>query len=90
MTRLTKQELKAAAERCEEIAEMVSAIAEGVRQLLGGALNERAIVTLLYEACPVGPSGKRVGKTDIRRILETIMSLDEKFLTTEEEDPSDE
>ena len=86
MTRLTKQELKAAAERCEEIAEMVSDVAEGMRRLLSGALNERALVTLLYEACPVGPGNRKVGKMDIKRVLEGIVSLDEKFLTAEDAD----
>lgn len=85
----TKAELRAAAERCDDIAEAIKSIASGVRKLLDGQLNERAIVLLIYDACPPDSKGKKLGKTMINNVLDTIAVLDEMYLSAYDEEDDD-
>lgn len=48
-------------------------IAEGTRKMLGGRLNERAILTLLKDAT-------HVDKTVIKRVLDAAATLDKAYL----------
>ncbi len=86
---LTQKEIVAVGEKCEEIAELISDVSEGMRTLLNGSLNERALVVLLHEVC-LTKGSKRVGKTEIRSVLNGLVSLDEKFLSPLEDYDEDE
>lgn len=57
----------------EIIADSVVAIAEGIRKLRAGRLNDRAIVLLINDVCGVA-------KRDIKLVLDSITSLDSTFL----------
>lgn len=59
----------------EIIAESIQTIAEGMRTLTSGRLNNRALLTLIKDACPA-----RISFQDIRMVLVAIESLDKMFL----------
>ena len=67
----------------EVLASSIKAIAEGVRKLRSGRLNDRALFLLIQDAAPA-TGGKynhsRVGIPAIKAVLEGIDSLDKNFL----------
>lgn len=67
----------------EIIATSIKAIADGVRKLRQGPLNDRAIYLLIQNASPkVGGryGNQQVGMTEIRSVLEGMESLDRQYL----------
>lgn len=58
----------------EVIAQDIAAIAEGMRKMRGGRLNDRAIVTLIYHAC------NGVSRRDIVQVLDCVGDLDRLYL----------
>lgn len=67
-------EEKAARETVEAIASNIETLANGVRKILEGRLNKRAIVLLLSSAS--GGMNKEV----VERVLNAVASLDKTFL----------
>lgn len=61
----------------EILAEHIKAISEGVKKLMAGPLNEKAIVLLIQHAIP-GTAGVRV--TDIRAVLNALENLERVYL----------
>lgn len=68
------EEEKKARETIETIADNIVSLAEGVRKIVNGKLNKRAIILLLASAA--GGMNKEV----VERVLDAITSLDKKFL----------
>lgn len=67
----------------EVLAESIIAIADGVRKLRGGRLNDRALFLLLQDASP--SVGGKYGKApltikEIRAVFEGIESLERIFI----------
>ena len=68
------EEEKKARETVEIIAQNIETLASGVRKILDGRLNKRAIVLLLASAS--GGMNREV----VARVLEAIADLDKTFL----------
>lgn len=66
----------------EVIATSLVAIADGVRKLRAGPLNEKALLLLIQHAAPnVGRyGGKKIGTTEIKAVLEGMESLEATYL----------
>jgi hypothetical protein len=66
----------------EVIAESIVAISSGIKKLLKGPLNERALILLIQDAAPaVGRfKSKPVSQADIKAVITGIESLEETFL----------
>ena len=60
----------------EQLAQEISDLSEGVRRLLAGKLNERALVTLIYEAMPNGYRSK----PQIKEVLRAASNLKELYI----------
>lgn len=56
--------------------EIVS-LSDGIKRLRSGRLNDRAIVSLIWEASSVsnGYQTRKVGKTEIKEILDAVENL---------------
>lgn len=59
----------------EVLADSIKEIAEGIRHLRTGRLNDRALILLIQDAA-AGP----LSKSDIRLVLDSIDSLEKTFL----------
>ena len=68
------EEEKKAREVVEQIAKNIEDLAKGVRAILAGRLNERAIVLLVASAAGKMP------QEDVKKVLDAIATLDKKFL----------
>jgi hypothetical protein len=66
----------------EVLAESIKAIAEGVRKLRAGPLNERALFLLIQHAAPtIGKyNSQKIGISDIRAVIEGMESLESVYL----------
>jgi len=66
----------------EVLAESISSIAQGVKKLLAGPLNERALILLIQNACPtVGKFPPRaVTQKEVKSVLDGICSLEKEYL----------
>ena len=60
----------------EILAEHIKAISEGVKTLMAGPLNEKAIVLLIQHAIP----GTAVKVTDIRAVIRALERLETTYL----------
>lgn len=64
----------------EVMAESIKAISTGIKKLIAGPLNEKALILLIQHATPgIGYSGKPSAK-EIRNVLEGIESLEKVYL----------
>ncbi len=63
-------------EPVEELAQEIADLTEGVQRLLKGKLNERALVTLIYEAMP--PTYR--SKPQIKEVLRAASNLKDLFI----------
>jgi predicted transcriptional regulator len=80
--------MKKVIEISEVVADEIKSISEGVRKLLSGKLNKRAIVVLIQESAPQMRSGytyKKISKTEIDAILENMSNLDKYYLNKSKE-----
>lgn len=68
------EEQKKARETVEQIAKNIEDLARGVRAVLAGRLNERAIILLIASAAGKMP------QEDVKKVVDAIASLDKKFL----------
>lgn len=59
-------------EELDVIADVIEDIAEGMKRITSGKLNERAVILLIADA-----SG--VGKTDVQKVLEGMEGLRRRF-----------
>lgn len=66
----------------EVLAESISSIAQGVKKLLAGPLNERALVLLIQNACPqVGKYPPHaITQKEVKAVLEGLQSLEKEYL----------
>lgn len=66
----------------EVLAESIKTIAEGVRKLRTGPLNEKALVLLIQHAAPSFGNypPKKVSVSEIRAVLEGMESLERVYL----------
>jgi len=55
------------------VANCIATISRGVRELRAGRLNDRAIVTLVHEACGVA-------RRDIKAVINALESLEATYL----------
>ena len=67
----------------EVIAESIKAIAEGIRKVRNGPLNDKALLLLIQHAAP-NTGGRynqsKIGLTEIRAVIEGIESLEATYL----------
>jgi hypothetical protein len=66
----------------EVLAQSIAAIAEGVRKLRTGRLNDRALVLLIQHASPsVGVyKPRKIGTVEVRAVLDGIDALEATYL----------
>lgn len=66
----------------EILADSIVAIAEGIRKLRAGRLNERALLLLIQHAAPAPSSfrTKPVSQKDVRAVLDGIENLEAAYL----------
>jgi len=67
----------------EVLAQSIIAIAQGVRKLRAGPLNDNALVLLIEHAAPRPSNGYRVnkvGKREIKAVLDGIDALEATYL----------
>ena len=66
----------------EVMAEAIVSISQGIKKLLAGPLNEKALLLLIAHAAE--PYGKypvvKVGQRDVKAVLDSIQSLERTFL----------
>lgn len=76
------QPLDQSAVATEVIAEAIVSISQGIKKLLAGPLNEKALLLLITHTCPQwGRYPKRsVGQREVKAVLEGIQSLEKQFL----------
>jgi hypothetical protein len=63
----------------QELAEAIKNISVGITRLSDIGLNERAIITLINDSCPYDKMGRRPGKTQIKNILRSLNTLEDKY-----------
>ena len=63
----------------KQLIEAIKLISRGVKRLSDGGLNERAIITLIYDNAGVDNMGKKPSKTLIRSILKSMQMLEQKY-----------
>jgi hypothetical protein len=63
----------------EIIAKHIISISEGIKKLLNGPLNEKALLLLIQNAAPSTSYGK-IGITEIRSVIEGISSLEKTYI----------
>jgi uncharacterized phage protein gp47/JayE len=76
-------ENKQPAEVTEDIAEEIKTISEGVKRLLNGKLNRKAIIFLIQHAAPGMKYGHQITVSQINAVLEGIESLGDKYLKSD-------
>ena len=68
----------------EVLAEAVKSLAQGVRQLRRGPLNDRALILLIQNACPVPTTGvskfKPISQSIVKAVLAGIDNLEVEYL----------
>ena len=67
----------------EVLADSIKAIADGVKRLRAGRLNDRALYLLIQHACPsVGPkyTYRNVTQAEVKAVLEGIANLEKEYL----------
>lgn len=67
----------------EVMAESITAISAGIKKLLAGPLNEKALILLIQNAAPtIGGrySNRKIGSEEIRATLGGIESLEKTYL----------
>lgn len=65
----------------EVLATSIKAISDGMKKLLSGPLNEKALVLLIQHACPsTRKYGPRPGTSEIKSVLAGIESLERTYL----------
>lgn len=64
----------------EILAEHIKAISEGVKKLVNGPLNEKAIVLLIQNAAPSLQHGQKISATEVRAVLAGLESLERTYL----------
>jgi len=64
----------------EIMAEHIKAISDGVKKLMDGPLNKRAIFLLIQNATPTFKGGAKISITEIRAVLDGIESLESVYL----------
>lgn len=66
----------------EVLASSIVAIAEGVKKLRAGRLNEKGLVLLIVHACPgTGGYGRnKVGVTEVKAVLAGLENLEATYL----------
>lgn len=66
----------------ELMAENILAISQGIKKLIGGPLNEKALVLLIQNAAPSWGKypARKVGPNEVRAVLEGIESLEATYL----------
>jgi hypothetical protein len=69
--------LAVSAEATDEIAGAIVSLADGVRALRSGRLNEKALLLLIQYATP---SNNRVTQGQIKAVLDAIEGLKEQYL----------
>lgn len=65
-------------ESVEVLASSIKIIAEGVKKLRAGALNEKCILLLIEHACT-----PKVGKKQIKAVLDALEGLSDEYLKGE-------
>lgn len=63
----------------EVIAESILRISSGLRKMLSGSLNQKALLLLISEATPT-VNGKAVGQKVVLAVLQGIQSLEKTYL----------
>ena len=63
----------------EVIAASIEAIAEGLRKIRAGRLNEKALVLLIQHAAPL-VSGRRITASEVKAVIGGIESLESTYL----------
>lgn len=74
MAKQQTEEEKKAAEVVGQIAKNIEDLAKGVRAVLAGRLNERAIILLVASAAGKMP------QDDVKKVIDAIATLDKKYL----------
>lgn len=65
----------------EVLAQSIREIAEGMRSLRRGRLNDKALVLLIHHAAkPATKYGAKPSQSDVRIVLDAIESLDAQYL----------
>jgi hypothetical protein len=67
----------------EVMADAIVAISQGMKKVMAGPLNEKAIVLLIQHAAPpyrYGMQSKKVGTVEIKCVLEGIQGLERTYL----------
>ncbi len=64
----------------EVLAEEISAIAAGMRQLRNGRLNDRALILLIQDAAPAAAGRTKISQQTIRAVLDGIDGLERAFV----------
>lgn len=65
----------------EVLAESIKAISSGIKKLLSGPLNEKALILLIQNAAPkFGPPYRKLGAAEIKATLDGIESLERVYL----------
>jgi hypothetical protein len=64
----------------EVIAESIVQIAEGIKALRSGKLNDKALFLLIQNACPTKDYTKKPSAKEIKAIFDGIESLEAQYL----------
>jgi hypothetical protein len=64
----------------EIIADHIKTISEGMKKLLNGPLNEKALFLLIQNAAPTFRNGRKISLTEISTVIEGIESLEKTYL----------
>lgn len=69
----------------EVIADCIVAIADGVKKLRAGKLNDKALYLLIQHACPVMGRfpAKKPGMAEVKAVIEGMESLKRVYLKAE-------
>lgn len=64
----------------EVLAESIKTIAQGIRRLREGPLNDRCLFLLIQQAAPTNARYKKLSVGDIKSVFEGIDSLEAEYL----------
>lgn len=68
-------------EAVNELAGEIASLSDGVKKLLSGKLNERCLITLIYDAMPNSMrGGKLCNRGQIKEVLCAASSLKELYI----------
>lgn len=70
----------------EVIAESIVAISAGIKKLLNGPLNRKAVTLLIQHSAPTGRNGQKISQGDINDVLDGIESLEKTYLKPRKQD----